>query len=144
MATRSTGLRVADALTAAEAARCTRMSMLVVTGLPDAAGNRAAVASRRLPGPSIRMMSEGRPASWAWLACSIPPCPIRSPARWGAPSALAWAAVAVTTLPVSSEIEPDSWIAWSELSMVPSAASTGARAGQAALSTNRSPARSPG
>ena len=41
-------------------------------------------------------------------------------------------------------IDPGSAMAWGELSTVPSAASTGARGGHAALSTNRSRARGPG
>src|SRR5258706_324066 len=44
-ATRSTGLRVAAAPTACDAACCTRISMLVRTGLPGEAADRAAVAS---------------------------------------------------------------------------------------------------
>src|SRR3984957_15513348 len=58
----------------------------------------------------------------------MPPAPIWSPAWYGAPSALAWALVAATTVPVSSEMEPDWAITEGELSSVPSAASTGARA----------------
>ncbi len=52
--------------------------------------------------------------------------------------------MAATTVPVSSEMEPDWAITEGELSSVPSAASTAARAGQTALSANRSPARSRG
>ncbi len=74
----------------------------------------------------------------------MPPWPIRSPFWYGAPRALACAAVAATTLPVSSEMEPDSAIAAGELSTVPSDARTCPLAGHTALSTNRSPARSPG
>ena len=66
MATRSMGLEVRAADTAADAAIWSCMSRLVCTGLPGVAAKRAAVASTRLPGPSIRMVSDGLPASWAW------------------------------------------------------------------------------
>src|SRR5262249_46307338 len=72
------------------------------------------------------------------------PRPTGSPAWYGAPSALAWAAVALTTLPVTSERDPDWLSARRELSTVLSAASTCARGGHTAVSTNRSPACSEG
>ena len=63
IATMSTGLAVAAEDTARDAASCVRMSMLVRTGFPATAGKRAAVASPRPPGPSMRMVSDGGPAS---------------------------------------------------------------------------------
>ncbi len=64
--TMSIGLCVPAAETAAEAAIWSCMSMLVCTGLPGTAGNLAAVISMCLPGPATAMVSDGRPASWAW------------------------------------------------------------------------------
>ena len=58
-----TGFLVAADDTAADAAICICMSMLVRTGLPGTAGNRAAVLSTCLPGPLTAMVSDGRPAS---------------------------------------------------------------------------------
>ena len=67
MATMSTGwVVVAAELTAADAASWSCMSRLVLTGVPGRPANRVAVASTWLPGPSIRMVSDGgRPAA-AW------------------------------------------------------------------------------
>ena len=64
--TMSTGLAVAAAETACEAASWYRRSRLVWTLWPGVAGNRMAVASTFFPGPSIRMISAGRPASRDW------------------------------------------------------------------------------
>src|SRR5258705_5945752 len=63
MATRSIGFDVPAPDTAADAAIWAPMSMLVWTGLAGLAAKWAAVASTRLPGPSIWMVSDGRPAS---------------------------------------------------------------------------------
>ena len=59
-------LEVAAVETACAAASWYRRSMLVWTLWPGVAGNRMAVASTLFPGPSIRMISAGLPASRDW------------------------------------------------------------------------------
>ena len=66
MTTMSIGFLVAAADTAADAAIWSAMSRLVCTGVPGIAAKRAAVVSTRFPGPATAMVSDGRPASWAW------------------------------------------------------------------------------
>ena len=63
-ATRSTGRVVVAALTAADAASWSCMTMLVLTGVPGPPGRWA--TARLLPGPWMRMVTAGLPASCCW------------------------------------------------------------------------------